>query len=312
MQRALASTTTSENVHFYSSSGGNAGLACVHAARFLSRPATVVVPLSTQPMMLAKIRAAGASQVLQHGATWREADAFLREQVIVAAEQRGETGVYVPPFDHPDIWAGHATMVMEMQTQLRDPIRGDAQPDVLVCSVGGGGLFNGIMEGVEKAGWSGTTVLAVETKGADSLNTSLRAGELVTLPAITSKATTLGATKVSSRTFELASTSKQVKSAVLSDAEAAMGCWRLADDERLMVELSCGVNVALCYGGRLERALNRPVRQDEKVVIVLCGGCGVTVDMLAEYKQEFGTLQDTVEKEEMDLVASAASLTNGV
>lgn len=35
------------DVHFYCSSGGNAGLACATAARDLGSPATIVVPTST-------------------------------------------------------------------------------------------------------------------------------------------------------------------------------------------------------------------------------------------------------------------------
>lgn len=285
----------------------------MHAARSLGRPASVVVPLSTKPLMLAKIRAAGASEVLQHGASWKEADAYLRETVLPEAEKRGEAGVYVPPFDAPDIWTGHATLVDEVKAQMQQLCGEGAKPDVVACSVGGGGLLNGIVEGTERLGgeWEDTIVLAVETRGAHSLAESLAQGEHATLPGITSQATSLGCIKVSDRTYELATTRKQIKSVVLSDDEAAMGCWRLADDERLIVELACGVNVALCYGGRLEKALGRPVRKDEKVLIVVCGGSAVTIDMIASWKHEFGNLGDEVTKEEMATVASAVTMTNG-
>lgn len=263
--------------------------------------------------MLAKIRAAGASEVLQHGASWKEADAYLRETVLPEAERKGEVGVYVPPFDHPDIWTGHATLVDEVKMQMEQICGEFAKPDVVVCSVGGGGLLNGIVEGVERLDgeWKDTAVLAVETKGADSLAESLALGHHTSLPGITSLATSLGATTVSERTYELATTRKQIKSVVLSDDEAAMGCWRLADDERLIVELACGVNVALCYGGRLEKALGRPVRKDEKVLIVVCGGSAVTIDMIAGWKQEFGNLGDEISKEEKATVPSAVTMTNG-
>ena len=311
MQRALAASPNPGNTHFYSSSGGNAGLACVYAARYLSHPATVVVPMSTKPRMLAKIRAAGASDVLQHGASWKEADAFLRETVLPEAEKRGEVGIYVPPFDHPDIWTGHSTLVDELRSQVVQMCGQDARPDVIICSVGGGGLFNGIVEGLERLDdkWKDTTVLAVETKGAESLAASLEQGQHISLTAITSLATSLGALKVADKTYELASSRRQVKSVVLSDEEAAMGCWRLADDERLIVELACGVNVALCYGGRLEKALGRAVGKQEKVVIVLCGGSAVTIDQIAEFKRDFGHLGDELTIKEQLTVSSA--VTNG-
>jgi len=171
-----------------------------------------------------------------------------------------------------------------------------AAPDLLICSVGGGGLINGICQAMDDLGTHGrTTVLAVETAGADSLAASLRAQRPVTLDRITSAATSLGCARVTDATFGYGQRAS-VRSVVLSDAEAAMGCWRLADDERLMVELACGVNVALCYGGRLERALGRPVQREDKVVVVLCGGSNVTSQMLCQWRDEFAG----VEEEDLD------------
>jgi L-serine/L-threonine ammonia-lyase len=58
-------------LHFFSSSGGNAGLAAVTAARSLGYPASVVVPETTDASFIAKIKAAGASDVIQHGSSWK-------------------------------------------------------------------------------------------------------------------------------------------------------------------------------------------------------------------------------------------------
>lgn len=288
------------DTHFYSSSGGNAGLACVVAAKELGRPATVVVPLSTKPMMIAKLKAAGAHEVIQHGASWRDADTYLRDVIL----KKDKNGIYVPPFDHPDIWTGHATIVEEVHRQLSGygstaTTNGfnPPKPDAIICSVGGGGLFAGVMQGLEYVGWTDVPVIALETKGADSLNASLKAGELVTLPGITSLATSLGATRVAEQAFKLGQRSN-VRSVVLTDAEAAMGCWRLADDLRILVELACGVNVALGYQGRerLEEILSKQLNEDSKVVIVLCGGSNVTVEMLAEWRKKFGEIENGLPK----------------
>jgi L-serine/L-threonine ammonia-lyase len=173
-----------------------------------------------------------------------------------------------------------------MITQLND-----TAPDVIICSVGGGGLFNGINQGLDALSIDGTTILAMETEGAASLNASVNAGKLVTLPGITSQATSLGAVTVTQRTLDYALRAN-VKSVVLPDAEAAMGCWRLADDERIMVEMACGVNVALCYDGRLEQILGRRVQPDEKIVIILCGGSNVTFEMLANWRKEFAYIEE--------------------
>ncbi|KAF9632364.1 hypothetical protein BFW01_g3226 [Lasiodiplodia theobromae] len=287
MTQALLRSPSPSSVHFYSSSGGNAGLAAVRAAITLRRPATIVVPLSTKPFMIAKLRAAGARDVVQFGATWADADAHLREVVLAEAETRGEVGVYVPPFDHEDIWEGNKGIVQEARAQLEEVGVEGGRPAAVVCSVGGGGLFNGVCRGVEEAGWGvqGTKVVAVETQGAASLNESVKAGKLVTLPGITSLATSLGAVRVSKVAYANA-LKDYARSVVYTDGEAAMGCLRLADEERLLVELACGVSATACFGGRLEKAVGRKLDKEEAVVIVVCGGSNVSVEMLAEWRKE--------------------------
>jgi L-serine/L-threonine ammonia-lyase len=106
----------------------------------------------------------------------------------------------------------------------------------------------------------------------------------------------------------------RMRNVVLTDAEAAMGCWRLADDERLMVELSCGVTAALCYGGRLKRALGRPVHPDEKVVIIICGGQAVTTSMIEQWRQEYGDLDSGYNSDasDSDTVPSGITATDGI
>jgi L-serine/L-threonine ammonia-lyase len=262
-------------IHFYAASGGNAGIACVHAAKSLGYPATVVIPRTAKPAMVRKLRAMGATEVIQYGASIAEAQEHI-QTVLLPLDP---TGVFVPPFDHPDIWDGNATIMSEIAVQL------GGKPDVVVCSIGGGGLINGIMQVLDDNGWSeDVQVLAMETKGADSLNQSLQAGELVTLPRITSQAMSLGVVRVSERTFEYARR-PSVTSLVLSDAEAARGCCLLAEHERMMVELTVGVNVPVCYDGLLQRVLGsrKVLDKSSKVVIVVCGGNDISVEMLMDW-----------------------------
>ncbi|KAJ4984470.1 serine family amino acid catabolism-related protein [Stagonosporopsis vannaccii] len=287
--RRLEELPAGSQPHIFASSGGNAGLAAVHSARALNLSCTVVVPTATSPLMVTKLRAAGAYDVISYGAAWRDADAYLREHVMPYYSQYEGATIYCPPFDHQDIWTGNSTVMHEIASQMPE---GDA-PDVIICSVGGGGLINGICQAMDSINMTTPTILAVETAGAESLAASLSAKEVITLPKITSKATSLGCARVTDRTYEY-SQRDNVRSVVLPDGVAAMGCWRLADDERMMVELACGVNVALCYDGRLEKALGRPVKKDDKVVIVLCGGSNVTSSMLCDWRQEY---QQTLDKE---------------
>lgn len=234
--------------------------------------------MTTSKYMICKLRAAGAQDVVQYGDSWAEADSHLREVVIPAAKSKGEETVYVHPFDDQAVWDGHATLVPEVLEDLN----GEA-PDALVCSVGGGGLFSGIMQGLDAAG-AKTKVLAVETEGAHSLALALENGELATLPAITSIATSLGARRVAAQAYEYAKR-ESVSSLVLKDQDAIEGCVRFADDERIMVEPACGVSVATCYNGSLRKLLP-DLMEESKVVIVVCGGSNVTASMLHAWVED--------------------------
>ncbi|EAU34489.1 conserved hypothetical protein [Aspergillus terreus NIH2624] len=264
-------------VHFYASSGGNAGLAAVCAARSLGYPCTVVVPLSTKPLMVQKLRTAGAADVIQYGETFSEAGEYMQNVIM---KQKGDNEsddvakVALHPFDNEPIWLGNSTIIDELVTQLPPPVGDDetavhhGRPlpvDAIICSVGGGGLLNGLVMGIERerqnqklSGHYASSpsskpihLVAVETQGTDSLAAAVANNSLVSLPKITSQATSLGAIRVSERTFQYAVSPPAgiaVHSTVLSDADAARGVLRLVDDERLLVELACGVCVEAAVG----------------------------------------------------------------
>ncbi|KAI9158685.1 L-serine dehydratase [Paramyrothecium foliicola] len=287
MTRAAAEAPESQGVRFYCASGGNAGLACATSASALKKPVTIIVPTTTSAMMMRKLSDLGA-QVEQVGENWAAADRYIREELLV----KDPTGIYVPPFDHQHVWDGASTIVSELREQMEVPI------DAIACSVGGGGMVNGIMQGIETSSWPEgrkPQVLAVETIGCDSLNSSVRAGEHVTLPAITSIATTLGASRVSAQTWKWYTQNGgeggNMQSLVVPDADAAISCVRFADDARLVVEPSCGVTIALAYRGDLRKHLGQGLSDDDwqrkNVVLQVCGGSGVTLAMLEEYRKTY-------------------------
>ena len=55
----------------------------------------------------------------------------------------------------------------------------------MIVAVGGGGLLNGIIHGLQAVNWNDVPVIAMETEGADSFAAACKAGKLVTLPDIT-------------------------------------------------------------------------------------------------------------------------------
>lgn len=256
--------------------------------------------------MISKLRNAGATGVLQRGQSWSEADTYLRENFIRNQDSGPETetvNVYVPPFDHPLIWEGAATMIDELARQLPslepgESNEGDFPADAILCSVGGGGLFNGVIEGLENhfnsaGARSGSSerkkvhVVAVETIGANSLTHSIASGRLTPLPAITSKATSLGALRVAEKTFRNAKSPPngiKVNAVVGTDSEAAEGVVRLADEMRLQVELACGISLETAINGEMHRVVPHLTSQS-RVVVIICGGSNINSEMIAKFRK---------------------------
>ncbi|KAF9185577.1 hypothetical protein BGZ51_002561 [Haplosporangium sp. Z 767] len=264
------------NTHLVCSSGGNAGLAVAYAGRQLKVKVTIVVPLSCSEFMKQKIRSENAIVEVE-GEAWDEAD--MRARTIVANDPHS---AYIPPFDHADIWEGNSTMIDELKQQM-----GGIVPDAIVCSVGGGGLVNGVILGCQAAGWDKVPILAVETHGANSFQASVLAGGLVTLPKITSVATTLGAKRCSAKSLELSLVHPVIPFAV-SDAMAVSSCWKLLDDHRFLVEPACGASLSMAYSPTLLAHVLPDLDHKSNIVFILCGGSNISFDQLMEFKEKFG------------------------
>ena len=249
------------------SSGGNAGHAVAYAGRRLGLPVTVVVPETTSGLMLERLRGEGAA-VIRQGAAWDDSHGVALDLA------RRQEAAYIHPFDDARLWEGHASLVGEVR-------EAGVKPDLVVLAVGGGGLLCGVLEGMHRAGWTDVPVCAVETEGADSFSRSVEAGRLVTLPAIASLATSLGARRVASRALAWTG-SHRILPRVVPDRAAVAAVLRFADDHRLLVEPACGAALAGVY----ERA--EPLRGAENVLVVVCGGAGVTRQLLEKWRVESG------------------------
>ncbi|MDZ4729127.1 MAG: pyridoxal-phosphate dependent enzyme [Xanthomonadales bacterium] len=247
---------------FISSSGGNAGIAVAYAGRHLSVPVVVVVPETTTEAAKALIRQEGAEVVI-HGPSWSEANALAQSMV-------NTSDAFLHPFDDPLIWQGHASLVDEI-------VQSGVKPGAIVLSVGGGGLLSGVVAGLQRNGWTDVPVIAVETLGADSFAQSLRAGYRIKLAAITSIATSLGATQVCEQAFSW-SKKHPIRSMVVSDRSAVAACLRFLADQRVVVEPACGASLAAVYDGGKE------LEEFESVLVVVCGGATATVEKLQGQK----------------------------
>lgn len=267
--------------HLVCSSGGNAGIAAASAAKKLCIPVTIYLPTSTPSYVSDRLKLQGAN-VTVIGNQWSEANE-------AALSHSKEPGIgYVHPFEHQYIWDGNATMVKEMQDDLKG--QGEVgQPDLVVVAVGGGGMLNGVVQGIKEAGWHNTKVLGMETVGADCLNQSIKAGHSVSLSEIKSIAKTLGAKSPSPTALDHALAGR-VLSCTVSDATAVDACLRFADEYRMLIEPSCGCAVSALYDQSIISSLQTsgllPDRQLH-VVVVVCGGNIVTLQQLHDWKLAF-------------------------
>ncbi len=240
-----------------SSSGGNAGLAAAYSGRMLHVPVTVVVPQTTPGRMRTKIAAQGA-QVIVRGAVWDEAHEYAK--TLASATD----ATLVHPFDHPDIWTGHATLIAEAAPLV-------PRPGVVVVAVGGGGLLCGVAEGMHNAGWDAVPIVAAETHGAASYKAALDAGHPVAIAAITTVAKNLGARTVCRQAVTWAS-QRPVHAWQTDDSGALDACRRFHQEHEIAVEASCGAALAAVYG------CAEPItRTTGPVLIVVCGGAETAV-----------------------------------
>jgi len=258
------------------SSGGNAGLAVAYSGKKLGTKVTVVVPESTPPSMRSKIQAEGA-EVIVHGKVWDDANEFALKLAT------NPNSAYIHPFDHPDLWEGHSTLITEIKESL-----GGQKPTAVVTVVGGGGLLVGILYGLHKVGWQDVPVIACETDGADSFSQAVKQGKIVTLPGITSIAKTLGAKTVCKEAFEWTKKHK-IHSVVVTDKMAVEACLKFADDHRVLVEPSCGAGMACIYSKIPEvQNIVKEHGKDALIVAIGCGGNMVSLNTLLEWKKQFG------------------------
>lgn len=246
-----------------SSSGGNAGLAVAYAGRTLGVPVTVVVPQTTSERAKELLRLEDAD-IIVHGASWQEANEKALSLV-------GPNDAFLHPFDDPLLWQGHASVIDEVA-------RNGLKPDVVVLSVGGGGLLSGVAEGLHRNGWNQIPIIAVETEGAASFHAAAQAGHAVQLDQITSIATSLGAKRVCERAVQWPK-EHSVRSVLVSDKSAVAACQRFLADHRVLVEPACGASLAVAYE-------NAAVLQDfETVLVIVCGGATATVEQLGLWAQ---------------------------
>ncbi len=247
---------------FVASSGGNAGYSLAYVGNKLGVAVKVIVPKTTAPRIVEKVRQLGAS-VEVFGEDWNAAHHH-------ATKISQDSGIpYISPFDHPLLWKGHSSIIDECAHEI-------PEPDTIVVAVGGGGLINGVFEGMKRNGWN-SKVIAAETTGAASFAASHNAGELVELSEISTIATSLGARKIAAATLVL-SREFNVESYLVSDKKALQAVNGLLNEYNVLVEPACGAAISYVYDKELTEF------QSQKTLVIICGGIGMDLHQMKKFE----------------------------
>ena len=228
-------------------SAGNHAQALAWAARESAIRATVVMPARAPASKVEATRNYGGEVVLTEGDLLGDCLAL----------QSARDLVLVHPFDDPHVIAGQGTVGLEILDDV-------PEPDLVVVSVGGGGLISGVAAAI-RARHPGTRIVGVEPEGADAMSRSLASGKPERLAQVNTIADGLAAPFAGALTF--AHVRALVDDVVrVSDEEIAAAMFPILERVKVVPEPAAAAAMAALLTGRV------PLRRGMSVVCVLCGG----------------------------------------
>ena len=240
-------------------SAGNHAQGVALAAQRLSVPALIVMPKTTPEIKINAVRRLEAEVVL-HGNTYDEAKVHAQE----LAAGMGRT--LIPPYDHPLVIAGQATVAVEILKQCQ------ALPQFIFVPVGGGGLIAGIAAHIKQV-QPGIRIIGVESEEAPSMHAAFAAGHPVELPHIGIFADGAAVRLVGDETFRI---SKALVDEILlvNNDEICAAVKDIFEDTRAIPEPAG----ALALAGLKQFVAARQLRGSELVAIF--SGANVNFDRL--------------------------------
>ena len=136
-------------------------------------------------------------------------------------------------------------------------------------------------------------VVALETAGAASFAQAVLHDKPVSITVIDTIAKSLGARQVSQGTLDLRERygKDKVRSLVVSDEQALDALVAFANSHRMLVEPACGAALAPIgianSGANILQSLVPELSSESTVVVEVCGGFAVTLEMIEKWKFEF-------------------------
>ncbi len=150
-------------------SAGNHAQGVAYAAKAYNCKAIIVMPTTTPLMKVNRTKAYGA-EVILYGDVYDEACNYA----LKLAEEKGYT--FIHPFDDLGVATGQGSIAMEIIKEL-------PTVDIILVPIGGGGLATGVSTLVKLLN-PNIKVIGIEPEGANCMEASLKAGEVITLPTV--------------------------------------------------------------------------------------------------------------------------------
>lgn len=228
-------------------SAGNHAQGVAYAAKCYGVKAIIVMPTTTPLMKVNRTKSYGAEVVL-YGDVYDEACAKAYE----LADENGYT--FIHPFNDLTVATGQGTIAMEIFKEL--PL-----VDYILVPIGGGGLATGVST-LAKLLNPKIKVIGVEPAGANCMQESVKAGKVVTLPAVS---TIADGTAVKTPGDKLLPYIQKNLDDIITveDEELVVAFLDMVENHKMVVENSGLLTVA---------ALKHLNVKDKKIVSILSGG----------------------------------------
>jgi len=176
------------------------------------------------------------------------------QKALELRDQYGYTLIH--PFDDEDVIAGQGTIALEILDQMPDV-------DAIVVPVGGGGLISGVAYAIKQLK-SKIKVYGVQAAGAASMVESIRQGQRITLPGVSTVADGIAVKQPGELTFEICQ--KYVDEMItVTEDEIASAILMLMERKKMVAEGAGAVAVAAALANKL------PIK-GKKVCCLVSGG----------------------------------------
>ena len=172
MMRQLSAEQLAKGV--VCASAGNHAQGFAYSCKLLGVKGVVFMPIPSPQQKIAQTKMFGDNfiEVKLVG------DTFDDTAVAAKAYTTAHGMTFIPPFDHPDIIAGQATVGVEILEDL--PNFTEANLDYVFLPIGGGGLSAGV-GAYFKSTSPNTKIIGIEPEGAPSMQAAMQAGYPVEL-----------------------------------------------------------------------------------------------------------------------------------